>query len=136
MSTEFSRDIRRFADATNIKLDKAFRSVCLEAYTIFTLKTPVDTGAMKASWRIGVGSPDLSFELPGPGPNTVSVGLASSKAQVAVAGARFGDTVFITNNVPYAQEIERGKSSQAPAGVLSTGVVELVSKIDRVIGGK
>jgi hypothetical protein len=78
--------------------------------------SPVDTGAFRASWRVSFNEPRED--------------VTDGRSGNAIRGAAFrwpkgfnlGDTVIISNNQPYAEELERGHSKQAPFGVLSLAV--------------
>ena len=79
-------------------------------------------GHMTANWQTAVGSP-IDTELtdggkPWPGPADVSGALAKDMLRSNLGS---GDcTVFITNNVPYCEDIEnRSLSPQAPSGVVA-----------------
>jgi len=43
-------------------------------------------------------------------------------------------TIWMMNNLPYAQRLEYGHSSQAPAGVVRVSVLEVQMFIDKAIG--
>ena len=79
--------------------------------------SPVYTGAFRASWRV-------SF-------NEIRTDVTNGRSpQAPIRGAAFrwpsgfklGDTVYISNNQPYAELIEHGWSEQAPLGVLEVAV--------------
>lgn len=75
-------------------------------------RTPVRTGSLRASWRVGVNAVDYSREvnsdpntpLPAPKFNVLKVPLYAK--------------IYITNTTPYVWPIEYGWSSQAPAGMV------------------
>ena len=71
--------------------------------------TPVRSGRARANWRCSVGSPDCSSD-----DCTV---FDSGRAQAAFSGIVPGDTLYITNSVPYIGRLEEGWSVQAPAGI-------------------
>lgn len=79
--------------------------------------SPVDTGRFRAEWKIGVNrAPREVFTEP----------VASGKVKPPTLGQRSselanlkaGDTVFVSNPLPYAQRLNDGWSSQAPAGFI------------------
>jgi len=53
------------------------------------------------------------------------------KGQAVVAGYQLGQTIFITNNLPYAVPLEYGHSSQAPAGMVRITVAEFKSIVSQ-----
>lgn len=78
--------------------------------------SPVDSGAFRASWRISlnVARDDVTAGRPGNAIRGASFRWPT--------GFKLGDTFIISNNQPYAEELERGHSKQAPYGVLSLAV--------------
>lgn len=94
--------------------------------------TPIDFGWASANWFIGVGSPPRSNagQLPDSGAGAV----ASREAEQSTTVAQFvssydytqGQTVYVTNNVPYINRLNNGWSAQAPAGFVDDAVQEAV----------
>lgn len=69
---------------------------------------PVDTGRYKHSWRASVNEPDTSHEDindngPFPTPNFTLQG-----------NFEIGDSIHITNSVPYAKGLNQGRVQQVP----------------------
>jgi hypothetical protein len=82
--------------------------------------SPVYSGAFRASWRVSL--------------NTARTDVTEGRSSLnPIRGAAFrwpkgfklGDDVIISNNQPYAMELERGSSSQAPYGILSIAVASV-----------
>ncbi len=46
----------------------------------------------------------------------------------SLSGHRFGQRIWIANNVEYAIEVERGTSKQAPRGMLNVSLAEVAAK--------
>jgi hypothetical protein len=132
MMGSFALDISRFVQKTGLKPDVVLRKLAFTAYRNLILKSPVDTGRFRASWRIGVDVVDLSTY-----PEVTHKGIAQggyadpppddSGVQAVIGTAKFGQVIFITNNLPYAQPLEDGSSKQAPQGVLAITMAELRS---------
>lgn len=145
----FSRNITEFVQKTRINLNLVVRKIAMDALRGVILKSPVDTGRFRASWRVGINAPDLSVESAG----TVASGALETKGQVATAKkalkvargfqlggadtlldhARFGDAIYITNNLPYAKRLEDGWSMQAPHGMVRNTVEEIVAGFDEAV---
>ncbi len=87
--------------------------------------TPVDTGRARGNWLVSLGSPDLSFRWDtkdSGGGSTIAAG--STKIQeLQTYGA-----IYITNNLPYIVALEKGRSGQAPVGMVQVS-------LDRVAAG-
>jgi len=139
----FSADITKWVMAVQIDLDQLVRKIALDAYAGLILRSPVDTGRFRASWRISVGSIDSSVEPDrGTAPSQYK-GMGGSvppdSAEMAyalgkIASAQFGDMIiYLTNSLDYAQELEDGYSQQAPAGVLALTFIEIVNKLNNAI---
>jgi len=72
-------------------------------------------GRFRANWQITVGTP-ATGEVSG----------------VAIPNATLGavppfTTIWITNNVPYADRLENGWSGQAPLGIVSVSIAEILA---------
>jgi hypothetical protein len=128
MSETFALDISSFAKKFGIAADTAARKLVLDIQRDVMLATPVDTGLLRSSWFVGIGGE------PGDTPATPDQG-AAAKAQAVstLAGFRWGDTVYLTNNQVYAYPIEfLGHSKvKAPAGMLRVTVARYQAAMGR-----
>ncbi len=139
----FSTDVTRFVEKTKIKADVVLRKLAFDAFSGVLLRSPVDTGRFRGSWRIGVNEVDLSTFDPGSGEDDDEDAPASAgdpvsseesnRALKALGPAKFGDTIFVTNNLPYAQRLEDGWSDQAPNGMVSLTVQEIEDDLARIV---
>lgn len=80
-------------------------------------------GRFRGNWQVGVNS-DVTTEIDRidkNGSSTVSVEAAKIPTQAA------GKVYYIANNLPYAQALETGHSTQAPQGVVGVTVLEFES---------
>lgn len=120
----FSRSIDDFVKKTGLKATTVLRKVALDAFAGVLLRSPVDTGRFRSNWRIGINKIDFRTTV---GVRARSQGATGgggmTRGETAEGRARinravFGNTIFITNNLPYAGRLERGHSKQAPRGVL------------------
>lgn len=85
--------------------------------------TPVESGRARGEWQGGVGAPATG--LTGTVDPTGRQALGKIAATFnAYAGSRVPTTLHITNNVPYAQQLEKGSSDQAPAGMVAVATSE------------
>lgn len=75
-------------------------------------------GRFRASWTVSKGFP--TTEAP---PESTDVNRALSEAAEVLA-LGLGDVLYLVNNLPYAQRLEYGWSSQAPAGVVRLTAME------------
>tara|TARA_R110000744_G_scaffold314564_1_gene421585 strand:+ start:667 stop:1104 length:438 start_codon:yes stop_codon:yes gene_type:complete len=135
----FEDDLRKFEAKTNRKLTQLGRKVALELFKRVIYKTPVDTGRARANWQVTIGAQASG---------TIAIddtngGATMSKATAASAGFRAGDTIYLTNNLPYIRKLEEGGypdgpktvggfSRQAPAGMVALTVQEFAQVVNQI----
>lgn len=97
------------------------KKISLQALRGVVLKTPVDTGRLRGNWLVSIDSvPSAPVEKTDrPGNSTISTG-AQELAKVTPFS-----TVFITNNVEYAEFVEEGTPKKAPVKMLARTIEEL-----------
>lgn len=102
-----------FAGVVEEALTQRVRVIALAMLNEIVLRSPVDTGRFRGNNIVSVGSPvRVPVEaLDKSGGATIQRGLS------AVTGLEPYTQVFIQNNLPYAESLERGHSKQAPAGI-------------------
>ncbi len=104
-----------FAGTIADDVGKKTRAAALQALTGVVERSPVDTGAFRGNNRVSVGSRDNGYDL--------NAADKSGGATIAAGAAKFGTgmapftVIYIQNNLPYAEVLERGNSQQAPQGV-------------------
>jgi hypothetical protein len=76
--------------------------------------SPVRTGRFRGNWFPSVGQMlvRVTDDVDKTGEKTFALG------RVALSQWVPGDTIYITNSLPYAERLEYGWSKQAPAGVV------------------
>lgn len=116
----FSDDLAKFEAKTSGKLDLAIRKISLELFSRVILRSPVDTGRFRGNWQVQIGSvPNGTLSL-----EDKSGQATISKATASAAGVEAGDIIYLVNNLPYANKLEQGHSTQAPAGMVALSVQE------------
>ena len=117
VSGTFKRDLARWAEKVQTQTAQNVGQIIIAIFTDLVMKTPVDTGRARASWRIGIGAPDLSHEPEG----EYGHGVPTSQAG-KIKGLTLRDLarapIYITNSVPYINPLEYGHSRQAPHGMV------------------
>lgn len=125
----FAQDIEAFTRVTQIHADFVLRRLTFEALFGLMWRSPVDTGRFRASWRVGVNKIDDSVEARRADKDSSPQGSVPQanleRENTKAASARFGDTIHITNSLPYADALEKGHSKQHPTGVLNDTFQEL-----------
>ena len=123
-----ANSLREFNEAVDASKDDAKRDtlavhrlIALEALRRIVLKTPVDTGAARGSWRLNIG------EAPEPDdPNTQkSPWTIIIEANSLLRTLKRGKTVWISSSLDYILFLEDGSSEQAPQGMIAVTLEEL-----------
>lgn len=83
-------------------------------------------GRARANWQYGFGAaPDDDL------PDIDATGQASlNRIEAGVGSAQAAGIHYIANNLPYAQALEDGHSTQAPNGMVGLAAVEFQSIVD------
>lgn len=140
----FSADITNWTKKVGLKGSIVLRKVSLECYTGIMFRSPVKHGRFRASHRISINKIDPSVEPPPPpGAPIISqiAGTPPSGKELAYAlgvlgQVKWGDTIYISNNLPYAKKLEGGSSahtSHRPDGIYGATFHEQAAKIEATI---
>tara|TARA_R100001460_G_scaffold27881_11_gene55958 strand:+ start:4754 stop:5197 length:444 start_codon:yes stop_codon:yes gene_type:complete len=140
--TTFSEDISAWIQKTQLSADTVLRKLAFDAVAGIIGRSPVDTGRFRASHRVSVNTVDTSVEpkrenasSAAGSPRPVSQS-DTSRIQGKLSRAKFGDTIHITNSLPYAKPLEDGSSAQnnnQPDGIYGATFAELAAKLDSVL---
>ena len=124
--TTFALDLSKQIEAAKEKTGIAAKRTMIELFNRVIQKSPVDTGRFRANWNCSIGSPNLSTsEATDP-----SGSVASSRATATVVSYTLnGQSVFLTNSLPYAERLENGWSKQAPNGMVRLSVMEVQNSV-------
>lgn len=114
----FAADLRRLCEAAGDKAEVVVRKAALEIGGQLIDRSPVDTGRFKNNWVTSMGSMSTATG----GNADPSAGTARTLLKTQVDGWKPGQTIFITNSLPYAMRLEHGYSKQAPAGMVKLTV--------------
>lgn len=123
----FSDDIKKFKTKTEGAALSVFRGTALEVFVRVVKRTPVGNpslwkgvapkgyvgGRLRSNWQMGINRPQ-----------TGEIHATNGPPRPAPSKAKIGDSIYITNNLPYAIPVEHGHSSQAPAGMVKVTVSE------------
>ena len=121
-NNKFRADIAKFNNKSKKAQDMFVQKVVLEIDKRLVFKSPVDTGRFRNNWNISNAIPDLTTTT-SPSPNLTQ---SRSATQIFSIKAN-GQTVYITNALPYAYRIEyEGWSKvKAPRGVVRVTIAEM-----------
>ena len=82
------------------------------------ITTPVDTGRARSNWFASKGAPVADIR------DNIDLGGSASVADVRriAESVEKGESIFITNSLPYIRRLNEGSSKQAPAGFIDAAV--------------
>jgi hypothetical protein len=130
----FGKDVKKFNKKVEKTATKIFRGTALELFVRIIKRTPVGNpslwasgapagyvgGRLRGNWQVDINkSPDEQLDTIDAS-GTAPIANAATKMQ----RAKLGDTIHITNNLDYAEAVEDGHSSQAPAGMVKVTTTE------------
>ena len=125
----FDLDFSKFIKETDEVASKIIRGTALAMFSSIVKRTPVGNpdnwkvpykpkdyvgGRLRGNWQLTlnkaanneVNATDDS------GRETIAAGV------VAASGSKIKDTIYLANNLPYAESVEDGSSTQAPSGMV------------------
>ena len=116
----FSKLIQKVVD----KADAVVRLTALDLQKSMVTLSPVDTGRFRNNWQCGVGAVNTEIgSTDDPIGRTVSV-LPSWKP---------GQTIWLSNSMPYANRLEHGWSGQAPAGMVKLTIQRYSDYLEKAV---
>lgn len=131
MTKTFAVDVARFAQKTKISMDLVVQRLTFQVFRDIVMKTPVDTGAARANWQVGITfPPDGKVEAVDKSGGATVAGVAQT-----VSAIRAGGITYIVNNLPYVMALEFGSSKQAPQGMVRTTLASIESSLGRAMRG-
>ena len=117
----FGRELEEFQKKAMENTDKTIRGIKLSLFKAVIYDTPVLSGRLRGNWQTSTGSPKRGLVQRRFGPKAFS--------EAAQKAGGLGDVTYLTNNLPYAEKIENGRSSKAPEGMLRRNF----AKIQRIV---
>ena len=104
--------------------EKTIRATAIKLFGAIAEDTPVDTGRLRGNWMAQLNSPSTRERK-----GVVTAGIAERVADSAIASFDLGDSIFISNNLPYAKIIEEGNSRIRPHGMVRRNVAAFDSEL-------
>lgn len=127
---EFSRNLLKLADEVDMDVATVTRKEVLKLYKNIIVRSPVKSGVYRASHGIAniepQGTENVAVALEGKTVDDMWVGPVLSAPTTPPWTWKIGDgTIWLYNNVPYAERIEDGWSTKnAPQGVYREALLE------------
>lgn len=130
LNDKFRAGIAKSIAETKNKTELYFKKLTVDLSSSIINKTPVDKGQLHWNWFIGNGSINDST-VSHSGEDKTGAGLRNA---LQVNGFNInGQTIYITNSLPYAYRIEyEGWSKKAPAGMVRVTLAELNSISNKI----
>lgn len=122
----FAADLNKLCKRAGDKAEMVVRKTALELQSGMIEMSPVDTGRFKGNWQCGIGAMNADTSA-APGSD------AEGRTQAVLAGWKPGQTIWLTNSLPYARRLENGWSKQAPAGVVRLTVQAYSQALKRAV---
>ena len=125
------RGKRRLMKRLRAKLDTVLVEVVAGAADTVIRRTPVESGAMAANWRVAIGNPDgvtFDFDL-----TKRDVGGARAGARRAAKKMKAGSVAFIVNASPYGRLVEYGLGQRKPTGMVRVTRSEMPHRLRKAI---
>ena len=115
-------DLTLLTDEVVTQVDQVMRKTALDIFTGINAMSPVRQiagGLFRGSWLLSNGAPGSRVATtPDPsGASAMAAGVAALAGRTAQQKQTFA-SIFIVNNLPYAQRLEEGYSRQAEFGVV------------------
>lgn len=121
----FTGDLNHFRKRSIKAADDTRKAITIELFNSVILDTPVKHGRARGNWQTSEGRPK-SGVVDRVDPNGSQ---AVAEVQQNLGG---GDTtVFLTNNLPYAEPLEYGSSKQAPEGMARKNVARITRIVQK-----
>lgn len=121
----FESDMQRIIQQTNVRMNTFVRYIIMGVMREVVRKSPVDTGRFKGNWQYGMDSMP-SGELSTVDP---SGSFTLNAIMRQIPSEAVGHVHYIVNNLPYAQALEDGHSTQSPPGNMVAGTVAQFQQI-------
>jgi len=127
-------DFKKALRDTREGVDKTIRATALDMFKDIVLRTPVDTGRLRGNWQVSYGNPikTETDTVDKSESGSVVMGLAANTLNRS--NLNF-ETIWFSNNLPYAERIENGYSRQQPQGMVKVTILEyqpLLEKYARI----
>lgn len=117
----FDLALRKEADEVPELAGKVQRAIALEALRGVVMMTPVDTGRARGNWQVTHDTPaDGEVDVADKG-GRATIG----KGAAEIAAIEPFEVTYLTNNLDYIEELEKGSSKQSPHGMVGVTATRL-----------
>ena len=130
--------VRIIVEAVESFIEKVVKSIVLDVVANLVRApgeggTPVDTGWARANWVPNIDSPNRDGggnRARGSRISQTPGRRAEQQEGIASVATRYklGQTVYISNNVPYIVRLDQGSSTQAPSGFVQRAIIKAINQ--------
>lgn len=126
----FRKSFAKRIEKSKGKTELFVKKLLVEIDKSLVMKSPVDTGRFKSNWVLGNGV--VSYDT-NESTSSTPYGFYDNNNVISINSLSInGQTIYITNSLPYAARLETGYSGQAPAGMVGITLAEVNSIANRV----
>lgn len=123
-----ARRMERVDKKITKKRAELVRLVAFNTLVELVTSTPVDVSTALSNWQVAVNDPVLTeinafFAGKFGTTQSSSVSAAVRAARSELRSVKAGDTVIISNLVDYIEQLNNGRSNQAPAGFVQRAIL-------------
>lgn len=104
------------------RMDAHYQGIAKETNLRLMIRSPIETGRFKSNWNVGINGSDSTTDEKR---NHHHVFTTLARNERTIKSAKIGDSIHITNALPYAKKLEYGYSRQAPRGFLRITAQEI-----------
>lgn len=124
----FKQDFAKMLERAAGREDQLVRASALGLGAAIVEKSPVLSGRFRGNWQYGAGQINFATDAPEDKTGASSIG----KIATGLQGWKRGETIFVTNSLPYAKRLEYDAWSQkAPAGMVRISVMEFKANVKK-----
>lgn len=126
---KFSAQLQNFTKNTRQKAQEQL--IKLSAEVVFGVfdRTPVRTGRARSNWVASLGQPLVQDVIePVLGRPSVNILKSRAKIQRLLPQNKLGSMLWLSNNVHYIYQLEHGHSNQAPYGMVTFTLNDVMEK--------
>ncbi|TXH45681.1 MAG: HK97 gp10 family phage protein [Desulfurellales bacterium] len=122
--------LKAFAEKTKADMETVVRKTAFSLGESMVVMSPVRSGRFRGNWQYGADTINTSTG----GADDKSGRTSLNRIQAGVRGWVPGQTMYLTNSLPYAQRLESGWSGQAPAGMVKVTIANFQSHFAQALG--
>lgn len=122
----FNAAFHKLIQASEKRVEEVAKDVAVDLTVMLVTRSPVDSGRFRHNWNTAINQVNYNTTL-----DVQNNAIARSAA--VIESYKLGDTVNITNSLPYANRLEYGWSQQAPQGMTRLTLLEYPQLLRRRI---